>query len=174
MSNTQKLIDAISLGNEEDQKNAFSSAMQDKVRSAINVKTIETAEQIYNAPKAETVTESKELEEDQELSEAKIEVPTDEKDMKAFLNNAKKVRASSRDFVNSMKSLDLNAFTRLDKHARNHKDFNTAYELGYNVGTGGEETLPKPGGLEGNNPHRKNTYAYHLWMDMAGQGMADS
>jgi len=169
MSNTQKLIDAISLGNEEDQSAAFASIMQDKVRAAIDVKTIETAERIYNAPKAETVTESKEVE---EITEAKLEVPSDEKDMKAFLDNAKKVRATSRDFVNSMKSLDLKAFGKFDKHARDHKDFKDAYQTGYDAGMGND--LPKGGGLEGNNPHKKNTVAYHLWMDIAGQGMADA
>ncbi len=169
MNNIQKLIDAVALGDKEQQAAAFAAVMQEKARTAIEVKTIETAERIYNAPEAETVTESKEVE---EITEAKLEVPTDEKDMKAFLDNAKKVRATSRDFVNAMKPLDLKQFAKFDKHARDHKDFAGAYDIGYDAGMG--YGLPKGGGLEGNNPHKKNTVAHHLWMDIAGQGMADS
>ncbi len=169
MSKIQNFIDAVSLGDKDDMAKAFSDVMRDKAQAAIDIATIETAERIYNAPEAETVAESKDVE---DLTEAKLEVPTDEKDMKAFLNNAKKVRATSRDFVNSMKPLDLKSFAKFDKHARDHKDFKDAYQTGYDTGMGND--LPKKGGLEGNNPHKKNTYAYHLWMDIAGQGMADA
>ena len=127
----------------------------------------------------EEVTESEEVtisidfgELTEKLSEAKIEVPTDEKDIKAFLDKAKMMRASEKDFQQSMKPLDLKAFAKFDKHARDHKDFKGAYEMGYDAGMGYD--LPKGGGLEGNNPHKKNTFAYSLWMDIAGQGMNDA
>ena len=119
----------------------------------------------------EEVTESEEVSEEK-LSEAKIEVPTDEKDVKAFLDKAKSMRASEKDFQQSMKPLDLKAFAKFDKHARDHKDFKGAYEMGYDAGMGYD--LPKGGGLEGNNPHKKNTFAYSIWMDIAGQRMSDA
>jgi hypothetical protein len=112
------------------------------------------------------------MSEEVEISEAKIEVPTDEKAMKAFLDKAKSMRATEKDFQQSMKPLDLKQFAKFDKHARDHKDFKGAYEMGYDAGMGYD--LPKGGGLEGNNPHKKNTFAYSLWMDIAGQGMSDA
>ena len=71
-----------------------------------------------------------------------------------------------------MKGIDLKQFAMFDKIARDHKDFDKAYELGYDAGMGYD--LPRPGGFEGNNPHKKNTFAYWLWMDVAGQGMSDA
>lgn len=115
---------------------------------------------------------SRHSEEAAELTEAKIEVPTDEKDIKAFLDKAKKLRATEKDFALSMLPLDLKTFAKFDKLARDHKDYKGAYELGYDAGMGYD--LPKGGGLEGNNPHKKNTFAYLLWMDIAGQGAMDS
>jgi len=106
------------------------------------------------------------------LTEAKIEVPTDEKAIKQFLDKAKMMRATEKDFDQSMKPLPLKQFAMVDKIARDHKDFNYAYQTGYDAGMGYD--LPKGGGLEGNNPHKKNTFAYWLWMDIAGQGMADA
>lgn len=277
MNNIQKLIDAVALDDKEEMANAFSAVMQDKVRTAIDVKTIETAEKIYNAEETEaeaeeTLTEArievpadekemkelldkakgiranerdyqmmlkklkpKQAEEFNELAfwhddyngaykvgyqagmgrgfpksgglagnnphkkntlgywlwmavgkdgfingggdikdltEAKIEIPADEKSIKAFLNNAKKIRATEKDYERAMKDLDLETFTKMDKLVRNHKDFANAYDLGYDMGMG--EGLPKRGGLEGNNPHKRNTLAYHIWMDTAGQGEADA
>jgi hypothetical protein len=167
MSKIQNFINAVSLGDKDEMAKAFSDVMRDKAQQAINVATIETAEKIYNAPatETETVVESEEIEEAEELLEM-VEVPTDKKDLKIFLDKAKRMRATEKDYIASMKSLDLKAFGVFDKHARDHKDFKDAYQTGKN--------LPKKGGLEGNNPHKKNTYAYHLWMDIAGQGMADA
>ena len=165
MNNIQKLIDAVALGDKEQMADAFSAVMQDKVRTAIDVKTIETAEKIYNAEQTESENE-------ETLSEAKIEIPADSKGMKGFLDKAKTLRASQKDYDQSMANLDLKQFTEFDKIARGHKDFKKAYELGYDMGMG--EGLPKRGGLEGNNPHKKNTLAYHIWMDLAGQGEADA
>ena len=108
------------------------------------------------------------------LNEAKIEIPADERGMKAILDKAKRLRATNNDFIRTMADLDLDQFTMFDKLVRNHKDFAKAYELGYDLGLGGEGDLPKPGGLEGNNPHKKNTLAYHIWMDAARQGAADA
>jgi len=108
----------------------------------------------------------------EELEEATIEIPTDEKDIKAMLDKAKQLRSTEKDFNQSMKLLDLKAFAKFDKIARGHKDFIGAYGLGYDAGMGYD--LPKGGGLEGNNPHKKNTFAYWLWMDVAGQGMSDA
>jgi hypothetical protein len=252
MNNIQKLISAVTLGDKEEMGKQFASIMQDKVRAAVDVKTIEVAEKIYNTE--ETITESAEvtisvdnvaltealragkgkttvdadymgdryftnvsqrkfkikikptgkstaditgekkdiiafLKSDdygmddrdikdlfpellESLTEAKIEVPTDEKDIKAFLDKAKMMRATEKDFQQSMKPLDLKQFAMFDKHARDHKDFKGAYEMGYDAGMGYD--LPKGGGLEGNNPHKKNTFAYSLWMDIAGQGMNDA
>lgn len=106
------------------------------------------------------------------LTEAKIEVPTDEKAIKKFLDKAKMMRSTEKDFDQSIKPLDLKQFTMFDKIARDHKDYYRAYDLGYEAGMGYD--LPYPGGIEANNPHKKNTYAYWLWMDIAGQGMADA
>ena len=108
----------------------------------------------------------------EELTEAKIEIPTDEKSMKAFLDNSKRLRATEKDYDRAMAALDLNQFTKFDKLVRNHKDFTNAYEIGYDMGMG--EGLPKPGGLENNSPHKKNTLAHWIWMDTAGQGAADA
>jgi hypothetical protein len=69
MNNIQKLIDAIALDDKEKAENAFASIMHDKVRTAIDVKTIETAEKIYNAKE---VIEEIALE-GESLAEAKIE-----------------------------------------------------------------------------------------------------
>ena len=252
MNNIQKLIDAVALDDKEEMGTAFASIMQDKIRSAVDVKTIEVAEKIYNAE--ETIEESTEvtisvdnvaltealragrgkttidvdyigdsyftnvsqrkfkikikptgnttaditgekkniiafLQSDdygmddldikdlfpqllESLTEAKIEIPTDEKAIKQFLDKAKMMRATEKDFNQSMKGLDLKAFAKFDKIARDHKDFKDAYQTGYDSGMGYD--LPKGGGLEGNNPHKKNTFAYYLWMDIAGQGMNDA
>lgn len=257
MNNIQKLLSAVTLGDKEEIGKQFASIMQDKVRAAVDVKTIEVAEKIYNTE--ETITESAEVTisvdfgsltekvrpgrgkttvdvdldmsdsyftnvsqrkfkikikptgkstaditgekkdiiaflqsndygmddrdikdlfpelleaSEEKLSEAKIEVPTDEKDIKAFLDKAKMIRATEKDFQQSTKPLDLKQFAKFDKHARDHKDFKGAYEIGYDAGMGYD--LPKGGGLEGNNPHKKNTFAYSLWMDIAGQGMSDA
>ena len=252
MNNIQKLIDAIALDDKEEMGTAFASIMQDKIRTAIDVKNIEVAEKIYNTK--ETVEESAEvtisvddvsltealragkgkttidadyigdsyftnvsqrqfkikikptgkstaditgekkniiafLQSDdygmddrdikdlfpellESLTEATIEVPTDEKGVKQFLDKAKKLRSTEKDFNQSMKPLDLKQFAMFDKIARGHKNFDKAYGLGYDAGMGYD--LPKGGGLEGNNPHKKNTFAYYLWMDIAGQGMNDA
>ena len=286
MNNIQKLIDAVALDDKEEMGTAFASIMQDKIRAAVDVKTIEVAEKIYNAE--ETIKEASEevlLERDsalvdmikysgptglfskkiakvitdddeaalfptgmvtrdgiamqkilldyiadkmgtdpkekfgpyfdrvdlvgpgrkgktalrgaldpkkkfkikdlikalktfkeevgeEELAEATIEIPTDEKAIKQFLDKAKMMRATEKDFDQSMKPLDLKAFAKFDKIARDHKDFKDAYQTGYDSGMGYD--LPKGGGLEGNNPHKKNTFAYSLWMDIAGQGMNDA
>jgi hypothetical protein len=106
------------------------------------------------------------------ITESTIEVPTDEEGMQELLDNSKRISATKEDFDQSMKPLDLKQFAMFDKIARDHKDFIGAYGLGYDAGMGYD--LPKPGGLEGNNPHEEGTFAYHLWMDMAGQGMADA
>lgn len=112
------------------------------------------------------------IEESVQVTEAKIEVPTDEKGIKQFLDKAKMMRATEKDFDQSMKPLDLKQFEMFDKIARGHKDFDKAYDIGYDAGMGYD--LPKPGGLESNNPHKKNTIAHWLWMDIAGQGMNDA
>jgi hypothetical protein len=98
--------------------------------------------------------------------------PTNEKAMNAMLDEAKMMCATEKDFDQSMKPLDLKTFAKFDKLARDHKDFAGAYDIGYDAGMGYD--LPKDGGLEGNNPHEKDTFAYWLWMDIAGQGMADA
>jgi hypothetical protein len=101
-----------------------------------------------------------------------IQLPTDEKGVTAFLDKAKELRATEKDFDQSMRSLDLKQFAMFDRIAREHEDYKGAYELGYDAGMGYD--LPKEGGLEGNCPHEKNTYACHIWMDIAGQGMNDA
>lgn len=106
------------------------------------------------------------------ITESTIEVPTDEEGIQELLDNSKMMRATEKDFQQSMKPLDLRQFEMFDRIARGHKDFDKAYDTGYDAGMGYD--LPKPGGLEGNNPHEEGTFAYHLWMDMAGQGMADA
>ena len=106
------------------------------------------------------------------ITESTIEIPTDEEGIQELLDNSKMMRATEMDFQQSMKPLDLKQFAMFDKHARDHEYFKGAYEMGYDAGMGYD--LPKPGGLEGNNPHQEGTFAYYLWMDMAGQGMADA
>ena len=58
-----------------------------------------------------------------DLTEAKIEIPADEKGIKAFLDKAKRLRATEKDYDQAMKELDLKTFTKMDKLVRNHKDF---------------------------------------------------
>ena len=58
-NNIQKLIAAVSLGDEKEMGQAFASIMQDKVRAAIDIKNIEVAEKIYNAE--ETIEEAKSM-----------------------------------------------------------------------------------------------------------------
>ena len=114
------------------------------------------------------------VEESIQVTEAKIVIPPEasEKGIRWIINKAKQLSATEKDFDQSMKPLNLKQFEIFDKIARNHKDFDKAYDIGYDAGMGYD--LPKPGGLEGNNPHKKNTFAYWLWMDIAGQGMNDA
>ena len=129
MNNIQKLIDAVALGDKEEMANAFSTVMQDKVRTAIDVKTIETAEKIYNA-------EETELEVEETLAEAKITVPSDEKEMKELLDKAKGIRANERDYQAMLKKLKPKQVEEFNELAFWHDDYNGAYKVGYQAGMG--------------------------------------
>jgi len=123
------------------------------------------AEEIFNRSRVAA--------EGEELLEM-VEVPADKKAMKTFLDKAKRMRITQKEYMATVKALgsDIKKYGEFDKLTRGHKDFKDARQMGYDMGMGND--LPKPGGLEGNNPHKKNTYAYHLWLDLAAEGMADA
>lgn len=178
MNNIQKLIEAVALGDKEQQAAAFAAIMQEKTRSAIEVKTIETAGKIYNTKKAieETIEEAIEdvVEETEEetLTEARVKIPADIDGMVELLDKAKDIRLSGQDYDRILKALPAKTLqTWIHDAAFKHKDFQPAYAVGYQAGMG--RGFPKKGGLEGNNPFKKNTLAFHAWMTVGQDGFTN-
>jgi len=178
MNNIQKLIEAVALGDKEQQAAAFAAIMQEKTRSAIEVKTIETAGKIYNTEEAieeaieEVIEDVVEETEEETLTEARVKIPADIDGMVELLDKAKEIRMSDKDYERMLKALPAKQLADwVHNAAFKHKDFQPAYAVGYQAGMG--KGFPKKGGLEGNNPFKKNTLAFHVWMTIGEDGFTN-